>query len=43
MKVRRGARTVGMSMKTGKGNQAELRKKWMAKVKGAFPYIVIED
>ena len=43
MKVRRGARKVGMLMKTGKGNPAELRKKWTAEIRGTFPYIVIED
>jgi len=41
-KVRSGALAVGMLLKTGKGDQAGLIKKWTAEVRGKFPYCVIE-
>ena len=41
-RVRSGALAVGMLLKTGKGNQAELVKKWTAEIRGKFPYCVIE-
>jgi hypothetical protein len=43
MKVRAGARKVGMLMKTGKGSAAALTRKWRAAIRGTFPSIVIED
>ena len=42
IKVRAGARKVGMWMKTGRGEAAKLRKKRLAAIKGTFPYIVIQ-
>jgi hypothetical protein len=41
-KVRSGALAVGMVLKTGKGDQAKLVKKWTAETRGQFPYCVIE-
>ena len=42
MKVRAGARKVGMLMKSGHGNAAELKKRWRAEIKGTFPHMVVE-
>jgi hypothetical protein len=41
-KVRSGALAVGMILKTGKGDQAKLMKKWTAETRGKFPYCLIE-
>jgi hypothetical protein len=41
-KVRSGALAVGMLLNKGKGDQAELIKKWTAEIRGKFPYCVIE-
>lgn len=41
-KVRSGALAVGMILKTGKGDQATIVKKWTAETRGKFPYCVIE-
>jgi hypothetical protein len=41
-KVHSGALAVGMLLKAGKGDQAELIEKWTAEIRDKFPNCVIE-